>query len=352
LTNPWAITIDNNGNVYVTDISEQKINKFTTEGQFVEQWDSHVSQFFAGIDTDEAGDVYVSDFSNHTVLKLNPKRELITQWGSLGSSPGQFNNPKNLTVSPDGDRVYVVESVNNRIQVFNRSLYDVGKAIIVAGGHDKYDSLWDATQVVANSAYWALTYQGFTKNTIYYLNANTGLDLDNNGEPDDVDAEATKAQLKYAITEWAKDTDNLTLYLTDHGGDKIFQLNDGQTLEAAELNDWLNGIQADKSGIIKIIYDACQSGSFLQPLLPAEGQNRLVITSAEAAQNAYFDAEGSLSFSGHFWSHIFYGLDLENAFQQTTAAVDYLQQTVQTEQKQTLNWMPMVMVLPMKLLII
>jgi hypothetical protein len=48
--------------------------------------------------------------------------------------------------------------------------------------------------MVANFAYRALVYQGFTKDSIYYLSADTELDLDNNGQADDVDAEPTTGE--------------------------------------------------------------------------------------------------------------------------------------------------------------
>jgi hypothetical protein len=76
------------------------------------------------------------------------------------------------------------------------------------------------------------------------------------------------------------------------------------------------------------------SGSFVPHFVPPDGQNRIVITSSSADQNAYFHSQGSLSFSSLFWNHIFYGSDLANAFDQTFEAINYLK-ALQTEQKQT-----------------
>jgi DNA-binding beta-propeller fold protein YncE len=344
---PLGISVDNTDNIYVVDLYKHDIKKFTTEGKFLNRWGSYgegEGQFNQPYDvaTDEDGNVYVSDAENERLQKFTPDGQFITQWGDRGTYPGQFNQLSGLTVSPEGDRVYVVEPVNNRIQVFNQTFYDVGKAIIVAGG-GPYDGndLWDDTQMVANFAYRALAHQGFTQNTIYYLSAATTLDLDNNCEYDeggvidkscyDVDEEPTKANLKKAITEWASDAENITLYFTDHGGHQDFTLNKDEILTADDLNEWLDIWQNSTKGSAKIIYDACHSGSFVQSL---KDHNRIVITSAAADELAYFDDQGSLSFSNYFWTHVFNGLNMAESFSQATEAVNYLHD-VQTEQNQT-----------------
>ena len=44
---------------------------------------------------------------------------------------------------------------------------------------------------MANFAFRTLSFQGFTKSSIYYLSHDMNLDLDANGLPDEVDADAT-----------------------------------------------------------------------------------------------------------------------------------------------------------------
>ncbi|WP_207678292.1 hypothetical protein [Desulfonema magnum] len=66
------------------------------------------------------------------------------------------------------------------------------------------------------------------------------------------------------------------------------------------------------------MYDACHSGSFLPLLTPPEGKERIVISSAELGQSAYFTPlgglSGGLSFSYQFWSAVLYGSELDEAF--------------------------------------
>ena len=107
--------------------------------------------------------------------------------------------------------------------------------------------------------------------------------------------------------EWATDprapADNLVLYIVDHGGFDEFRLNEHQTLDATTLDRWLDTLQATLPGNLFVIYDACQSGTFVDDLLPPNGKQRVVMTSA-SNQPAYFTEGGRVSFSYQFWSAI------------------------------------------------
>ena len=50
--------------------------------------------------------------------KFTSSGQFITSWGSLGSDPGQLNQPKGLTIDGDNN-VYVADEFNNRIQKFD-----------------------------------------------------------------------------------------------------------------------------------------------------------------------------------------------------------------------------------------
>ena len=172
----------------------------------------------------------------------------------------------------------------------------------------------------ANFAYRSLTYQGFTKETIFYLSADTDLDLDENGEDDDVDREATNANLEYAITEWAADATTLLLYLVDHGGPDTFRMSGSETLLAADLAVWLDNLPAEK---VIVVYDACESGTFLTDLVGPPTQERIVITSTSPGESAYFITKGSISFSSHFWTHVFNGTNVWASFDLTTQSLGH-----------------------------
>jgi len=188
------------------------------------------------------------------------------------------------------------------------------KAIIVAGG-GPFDgnSLWPATKHVSNYAYHALIYQGYAKDDIEFLSPDLTVDVDGNGELDDIDAEATRANLEEAVTAWAKDAEEVLLYMTDHGGNKTFMIGQNDILDAADLAGWIDTLQKTMTGRVTVIYDACQSGTFLSELTPPAGKERLVITSA-SNEPALFLEGGVLSFSYQFWSTLFLSGSLYDAY--------------------------------------
>jgi len=275
---PYGIALDSSS-VYVADTDNHRIQKFTSSGQFLTKWGSGgigEGQFSEpwGIALDSSGNIYVAEIFNNRIQKFTSSGEFITKWGSLGSNAGEFSRPHAISINSDG-KVYVSDTGNNRIQVFKPASYvssnKVMKAIVVAGsGPYQGNNLWEATEMNANYAYRVLIYQGYTNDTIYYLSSDRNLDLNGDGKPD-VEADATNSNLQSAITQWAKDAESLVLYLTGHGGDKTFRMSETEILKAEDFASWLNALQQTIPGLVTIIYDACESGSFVSKLVPPQG---------------------------------------------------------------------------------
>ena len=318
---PLGITINDAGNVYVTDWGNHRIQKFSSSGTFITKWGSEGigdGELYhpIGIATNGAGNVYVADTWNHRIQKFSRDGTFITSLGALGSAPGLLNNPTYLTVSSKG-KIYVAGAANHRIQVFSPSTKTTTrKAIIVAGsGPYETNELWDATQVCLNHAYRALTYQGYDKDTIQYLSADTDLDLDNDGTPD-VDADATNANLEFAVKTWAQNADNLLIYMVGHGGEGTFRMREFELLNASDFDGWLDAAQQTIPGFVAIVYDACSSGSFLDYLIPAPGKTRILATSASSDQRAAFLTTGATSFGYQFFSRLFDGGSFYESYMQ------------------------------------
>ncbi|MBI4558677.1 MAG: hypothetical protein HY706_13940, partial [Candidatus Hydrogenedentes bacterium] len=329
---PIGVAVDGAGFVYVADADNDRIQKFSPEGTFIAKWGGYGSepgQFYApGVAADEEGNVYVNDYGNNRIQKFTGDGMFLGEWGTFGSGPGQLSFPSGVAVSASTGKVYVSDTRNNRVEVFLPPETGLlSKAIVVAaGGPFPGNNLWDATRYNANFAYQALSRQGFTKNTILYL-SDSNSDLDHNGLADDVDAPVTGDTLREALVNWAADADRLVLYLIDHGGPETFRLSGTEVLPSETLARWLNGSR--KSGRSDVvIYDACQSGSFVDNL---SAPNRIIICSAKPDESAYFLSTGTISFSNFFWTHVFNGLSIWDAF---VNAEDAIVQTIEFQTPQ------------------
>jgi len=315
---PSGVAVDNNGHVYVVDQNNNRIQKFDSTGQYLSQWGAEGIKnaefsYPSEICLDNDGYVYVADTFNDRIQKFSSSGEFIAVWGESGSSPGELDSPRALDIHKNG-QVVVADTRNNRIQVFRNENSPVYRAIIVAGGGPYAgNNLWGSTQMCANFAYRALVYQGLSKETIQYL-SDVDLDLNNNGWMNDIDGPATIVHLQNAILNWARGADRLVLYMIDHGGDGVFRLNNESILAAEQLDTWLDQIQKETGISVIIIYDACKSGSFIDDLPPPNGLDRVVITSSQSNENAYFVSQGAISFSIFFWTQVFNGSSVLESF--------------------------------------
>ncbi|MBV6341335.1 6-bladed beta-propeller [Candidatus Magnetobacterium casense] len=331
-SHPTGIAVDASGNVYVADFSNYRIQKFTSDGRFIAKWGNKGSdegQFFgpAYISLDDSGNVYVTDYANHRIQKFSYDGKFITRFGEFGSNTGQVNFPAGVSISKNGD-IYVADKYNDRVQVFTlKTSTAPDKAIIVAGSgpyQNNTNNLWNATQMNATYAYYTLNRQGFDKDNIYYLTAGNSQDLDNNGLLDDMYSGVSNAKLQQAITEWAKGANNVVIYLTGHGGEGKFRINEKETLASTDLASWINTLQQDITGKITVVYDACESGSFIGDLKPTTGKERINITSTASTEEALFVNSGTVSFSYPFWSQVSSGATVYNAFKIARDTINYM----------------------------
>jgi DNA-binding beta-propeller fold protein YncE len=72
------------------------------------------------IGLDALGHIYVVDRSNDRIEKFDSNGTFITTWGSLGTSNGQFNEVTDVTVDSAG-YVYVSDYGKNNVQEFGLS---------------------------------------------------------------------------------------------------------------------------------------------------------------------------------------------------------------------------------------
>jgi streptogramin lyase len=88
----------------------------------IRQWGSDGSapgqfHFPAGIAVAPEGDEFVLDSSNQRVERFDARGEFISMWGSAGSADGELLYPKGIALAPDGT-ILVADTANDRVQRF------------------------------------------------------------------------------------------------------------------------------------------------------------------------------------------------------------------------------------------
>lgn len=120
---PWGIAVDENGDVFVADSGNDRIQKFSSTGQFLAEWgttgtdDGQFSEP-AGIAAAAGNVIYIADSSNHRIQKFTNVGGHLLTWGTLGTNDGEFQRPQGLAVNRSDGRLYVSENLNPRMQKF------------------------------------------------------------------------------------------------------------------------------------------------------------------------------------------------------------------------------------------
>jgi len=120
---PVHISISSRDEVFVADLNNSRVQQFTTEGQFVNQWDLPADQppkrqcVAGGLTLDKNGNLYVSYMVQNKIQVYTPKGKLLREWGKKGKGDGEFFQPGGMVIRPDG-ALLVADQCNHRIQEF------------------------------------------------------------------------------------------------------------------------------------------------------------------------------------------------------------------------------------------
>ena len=163
LSSPFDVAADAAGNVYATDLVNNRVQKFDSSGTFLLKWGRFGSgdgQLAGptGIATDADGNVYVADTGNDRIQKFDSDGAFIAAWGGTGSADGELEAPADVVVDASGN-LYIVEiGSNSRIQKFAASGSFATKVGTSGSGNGEFDTAFGLGTDGAGTIYVADTF--------------------------------------------------------------------------------------------------------------------------------------------------------------------------------------------------
>ena len=122
---PHGLSVDEDDNVWITDVAREQVLRFSHEGAEQAAWGvrgeagQDGKHFGRPADVAFLGDkVLVADgYSNDRIAVFDRQGAYLGEWGEEGQGAGELDLPHG--VSTDGDKVYVADRENARISVFS-----------------------------------------------------------------------------------------------------------------------------------------------------------------------------------------------------------------------------------------
>jgi peptidylamidoglycolate lyase len=124
---PHGLTVDEDNNVWVTDVGLHQVFKFSNYGKLLMKLgEAKVAgndlQHFdkpTDVAVNNDGSFYVSDgYGNNRIIKFSREGKYLFEWGQNGSGEGEFDILHGITLD-EKKNVYVADRGNERVQVFD-----------------------------------------------------------------------------------------------------------------------------------------------------------------------------------------------------------------------------------------
>jgi len=145
MTQPWSMTVAADGTVFVADTWDHKILKLDSDLKKVKEWGGG-GQVDAGGDPKKlfgpreivlnaAGNLLVSDTGNNRIIEYTQDGDVVRQFGSKGSSGGalEFQEPVSVVTDAAGD-MWIADFWNKRIVHLDKDLKLKGQISIPTWG--------------------------------------------------------------------------------------------------------------------------------------------------------------------------------------------------------------------------
>jgi DNA-binding beta-propeller fold protein YncE/tetratricopeptide (TPR) repeat protein len=120
---PSGVAVSPKGNICVADTGNRRVQVFSPKGVFLGTFGKGgklPGQFSEIVDiaVDSHENIYLVDSGNDRIVKTDSTGNLLWETGRTGSQDGEFKGPENLVLSSDNE-VFVLDAGNARIQIFD-----------------------------------------------------------------------------------------------------------------------------------------------------------------------------------------------------------------------------------------
>jgi YD repeat-containing protein len=111
-----GIAVDKEGHVWVSDEGNGRVQEFSATGEYIAQ---HAVEKPKGVTITSTGDLWITRAAS--VEEMAPSGQALTTFGSQGGGNEQFKEPRGILIDSGGN-VWVADTGNNRMEVFNSEL--------------------------------------------------------------------------------------------------------------------------------------------------------------------------------------------------------------------------------------
>jgi sugar lactone lactonase YvrE len=204
LSAPGGLAVDNeNRLLYVTDAEQDLVLVYDLDPPFklirklgkpgTEHTSTAPGEFAkpAGVAVDQDGNVFVADTWNNRIEEFDADGTFIKTFGEAGDGPGFFARPKGISVDGDG-HLWVADALQDRVQVFTPE----GQLLIYMGEHGllpgQFQSLTNVMVDKNNRVLTTELYAGRLQVFRYYTNSEAKAELDRRNAVGKRNADQTK----------------------------------------------------------------------------------------------------------------------------------------------------------------
>jgi len=132
---PSQLALDSKGNLYVADMFNRYVKVFSPDGKFLKKigygiglTSGHFSKL-TGVALDTDDHIYALDTDVCNFQIFDQDNRLLLHVGEPGYPPGKFLTPTNIYID-EQNRIYVTDTFNHRVQVFQYLTEEEGKKIL------------------------------------------------------------------------------------------------------------------------------------------------------------------------------------------------------------------------------